>query len=857
MYILITFMYPEDAMSNKENKPLKRPFGSTYLNTLHVAKKLKPLTESPRSRSTEETLQADFILIKDPPSETVAMLNGHHSDGQYSAPQKAPIATLSNLGNTCFLNSVLYTLRYAPRFLHNLHHLVSDLASVEQKLGSIRLKSSSLGRSASSLAAPGARSWSSKDLLSLGQSDSNMGKSKIQIATEKLHETYLNLRAAESKCLNSNGGADSPEPYAADAFLAALRDVNSTFEDSNRETYLNLRAAESKCLNSNGGADSPEPYAADAFLAALRDVNSTFEDSNRETYLNLRAAESKCLNSNGGADSPEPYAADAFLAALRDVNSTFEDSNRETYLNLRAAESKCLNSNGGADSPEPYAADAFLAALRDVNSTFEGNRQQDAHELLVCILDNIRETCRALSARANRLQTHDNGDSNGINRQPSLDGDSGKPTLTNLRKSWKKRKEGKDGKDLVDGKERRASPCGERAPDLAPHHAPGWDFVADDFEGTMVVRTTCLECESVTEKAQAVWELCVPVQDDDPPSSTINPANPPAAAGVSQDEPFRAACLTAEYLRDQNKYWCERCLRHNEARRTVSYSRLPRLLVLQLKRFSGGMEKITRHAPTPRTMPCFCEVCTRRAPDTPPPHRYILWAVIMHLGQSLTGGHYVAYARLLAHVRAKRSDGGMEKSLCLGSWLTLSTCVTAAARNIYPSRPCFPAGRRVLRERSDAQPSQRGFMRCCSTGQPTALDIRHAPTPIMPCFCDACTRRGRRASAHRGTASCARCSTGHAHSPLVTYPSASTIHQLSLFNCLATPATSRPRRAQLQTGNSTRSLPHAQPTGNISICFNYPSTVLFWRRQQREQATRALSDLSLAVPPATPSPLVT
>lgn len=70
---------------------------------------------------------------------------------------------------------------YAPRFLHNLHHLVSDLASVEQKLGSIRLKSSSLGRSAAGLAASGARSWSSKDLLSLGQSDNSSGKSKIQV----------------------------------------------------------------------------------------------------------------------------------------------------------------------------------------------------------------------------------------------------------------------------------------------------------------------------------------------------------------------------------------------------------------------------------------------------------------------------------------------------------------------------------------------------------------------------------------------------------------------------------------------------------------------------------------------------
>lgn len=66
---------------------------------------------------------------------------------------------------------------------------MSDLASVEQKLGSIRLKSSSLGRSAAGLASSGARSWSSKDLLSLGQSDNSSGKSKIQVGTIK-HIVY-------------------------------------------------------------------------------------------------------------------------------------------------------------------------------------------------------------------------------------------------------------------------------------------------------------------------------------------------------------------------------------------------------------------------------------------------------------------------------------------------------------------------------------------------------------------------------------------------------------------------------------------------------------------------------------------
>lgn len=40
--------YKQSASSNKENKPLKRPLKSVYSTTISAAKRLKPLSETPK-----------------------------------------------------------------------------------------------------------------------------------------------------------------------------------------------------------------------------------------------------------------------------------------------------------------------------------------------------------------------------------------------------------------------------------------------------------------------------------------------------------------------------------------------------------------------------------------------------------------------------------------------------------------------------------------------------------------------------------------------------------------------------------------------------------------------------------------
>lgn len=145
------------------------------------------------------------------------------------------MASLCNIGNSCYMNSVIYTLRFTPLFLHNLHHLVNDFSQIVNKRETqMKLKSASLGRNVSGLQGPNSRSYSSKDLASLGSSSPSTSSTALeivkttqQIAMEKLHDLFKNL--------TSNEMTESIEPFQSDLLLKAIQDVNPIFEGNQQQ----------------------------------------------------------------------------------------------------------------------------------------------------------------------------------------------------------------------------------------------------------------------------------------------------------------------------------------------------------------------------------------------------------------------------------------------------------------------------------------------------------------------------------------------------------------------------------------------------------------------------------------------
>lgn len=92
----------------------------------------------------------------------------------------------------------------------------------------------------------------------------------------------------------------------------------------------------------------------------------------------------------------------------------------------------------------------------------------------------------------------------------------------------------------------------------------------------------------------------------------------------------------------ENHFRCDKCCGYTEAYRSISFEVLPRLLVLHIKRFSGGMEKISTYSPTPFDLKCFCNKCYKKKDDEKL-HYYKLYSVITHVGATMSVGHYIAY----------------------------------------------------------------------------------------------------------------------------------------------------------------------------------------------------------------------
>ncbi|ALC47155.1 CG15817 [Drosophila busckii] len=539
-------------------------------------------------------------------SGTGAALNGSSSASINHAPA---MGTLCNIGNTCYLNSVVYTLRFAPHFLHNLHHLIHDLNVVQQTLMRQRnAKSASLGRNVSgNVQLEHARSWSSKDLATSEQynssnnsngSSSNAGSSSTNTATnisstattksthqsvsEKLHELYHNLHGNEM--------ADSTEPYHADTLLHAIQDVNATFEGNQQQDAHEFLMCVLNCIRETNQSlikaigECPE-VIANGYIANPDETDTVDALERNETPI--------IAAGNGSMATSQPQSS----SSNNSSSTTTATTTTKTSFFSRKPKRK--------DELKTSKSTRLQSPLKDNSPTAAAATQQ---------------------ATANSLFYLNTVDLSGASSSASTT-----PTPTAAATPAAPAKYSSDDEMSTASLLKDKMRLEERIREL------NLNFFNTDFEGIVVLTTKCLSCETITRQKQGMLDISVPV-----PISGYDIAE-------LQDKPsayIQNSCITREYFRGDNKYSCNQCTGYTEAIRSISYEVLPRLLVIQLNRFSGGMEKVSTYVPTTFTLPCFCAKCCDLS-DANKLHVYKLYSVITHVGATLTVGHYIAYTCFL------------------------------------------------------------------------------------------------------------------------------------------------------------------------------------------------------------------
>ncbi|KAJ2005774.1 hypothetical protein GGI02_001446 [Coemansia sp. RSA 2322] len=110
-----------------------------------------------------------------------------------------------------------------------------------------------------------------------------------------------------------------------------------------------------------------------------------------------------------------------------------------------------------------------------------------------------------------------------------------------------------------------------------------------------------------------------------------------------------------EVLTKDNRYRCEKCSKLVEASKQMTIYSLPRILTLQLKRFSsfsGG--KISRFVEFPLSLGMKNYV-SENSPERGP-YEYRLYAVLVHAGSTSRSGHYYSFVKSPAGVWYELND---------------------------------------------------------------------------------------------------------------------------------------------------------------------------------------------------------
>ncbi|GAB7366749.1 hypothetical protein MBLNU230_g0704t1 [Neophaeotheca triangularis] len=180
-------------------------------------------------------------------------------------------------------------------------------------------------------------------------------------------------------------------------------------------------------------------------------------------------------------------------------------------------------------------------------------------------------------------------------------------------------------------------------------------FLTNLFGGQHASRLRCTTCGTTSTTHEAFYSLSVEI-----PSPSRRPNGSPIP--LTMDDCLRSYCAE-EKLTASDEWKCPHCKCNRQATKQITLTRAPQFLVVHFKRFSAGHSQTARKITTPITFPLHAldlepymlpppPSSYVPTPDEPPqdvsatpPYKYDCYAVMRHIGSSLSSGHYTCATR--------------------------------------------------------------------------------------------------------------------------------------------------------------------------------------------------------------------
>lgn len=155
------------------------------------------------------------------------------------------------------------------------------------------------------------------------------------------------------------------------------------------------------------------------------------------------------------------------------------------------------------------------------------------------------------------------------------------------------------------------------------------------FQGIMTTKLHCIECENSTFHPETFFDISIDIPSNMSKSYTLTE--------------LIEKMHEKELLRSQDKLYCEKCMCLQENERSIHYLKLPKTLIIHLKRFKfsekdGFFVKLQHEIIYPLNL--NMSVNSKELGGFPQDKKsYQLHAVIAHLGTTPYGGHYISVVR--------------------------------------------------------------------------------------------------------------------------------------------------------------------------------------------------------------------